>query len=87
MGARHPPPAASKRWQDHWHGLKATTMVELTRVSACRYLKGQHVICAAPKLIEQHLKAAGSVGLYVDPNKIIWTPYNPDREYEKQQKN
>jgi hypothetical protein len=50
---------------------------------ARRYQKGQHVICAAPKLIEQHLKAAGSPGLVIDPAKIIWTPYNPDREYEK----
>lgn len=48
-----------------------------------RYQKGQHVICAAPRLLDQHLKAAGSPGLVIDPSKIIWTPYNPEREYEK----
>jgi histone acetyltransferase MYST1 len=56
---------------------------QLTVSFACRYQKGQHVICAAPKLLEQHLQAAGSPGLVIDPSKIIWTPYNPDREYEK----
>ncbi|KAG2439926.1 hypothetical protein HXX76_004045 [Chlamydomonas incerta] len=46
-----------------------------------QYQKGQHVICAAPKLIEKHLKAAGGPGLVVDPSKIVWTPYNAERDY------
>ncbi len=41
----------------------------------------KHVICAAPKLVEKHLKAAGGPGLVVDPTKIVWTPYNPERDY------
>eukprot|EP00198_Chlamydomonas_reinhardtii_P006421 XP_001695757.1 MYST family histone acetyltransferase [Chlamydomonas reinhardtii] len=46
-----------------------------------QYQKGQHVICAAPKLIEKHLKAAGGPGLVVDASKIVWTPYNAERDY------
>ena len=49
----------------------------------CRYQKGQHVICASAALVEQHLKAAGSAGLVIDPQKIVWVPYIPDREYDK----
>ena len=49
----------------------------------CRYQKGQHVICASPTLVERHLKAAGSAGLVIDPQKIVWVPYIPDREYDK----
>lgn len=42
----------------------------------------QHVICAAPKLVEKHLKAAGGPGLVVHPAKILWTPYNAERDYK-----
>eukprot|EP00878_Enallax_costatus_P002084 GHUV01002251.1.p1 GENE.GHUV01002251.1~~GHUV01002251.1.p1 ORF type:complete len:434 (+),score=154.19 GHUV01002251.1:93-1304(+) len=46
-----------------------------------QYQKGQHVLVAAPKLLDQHLKEAGSWGLQVDPSKIIWTPYDATHEY------
>eukprot|EP00192_Tetraselmis_astigmatica_P005340 CAMPEP_0117668456 /NCGR_PEP_ID=MMETSP0804-20121206/11561_1 /TAXON_ID=1074897 /ORGANISM="Tetraselmis astigmatica, Strain CCMP880" /LENGTH=453 /DNA_ID=CAMNT_0005476353 /DNA_START=254 /DNA_END=1615 /DNA_ORIENTATION=- len=46
-----------------------------------QYQKGQHVIFAASKIIEKHLKDAGSAGVVVDPARIIWTPYNAEREY------
>lgn len=54
-----------------------------TFVAVCRYQKGQHVICASAALVERHLKAAGSAGLVIDPQKIVWVPYLPDREYDK----
>ncbi|KAF3673658.1 Histone acetyltransferase of the MYST family 2 [Capsicum annuum] len=40
-----------------------------------QYRKGQHVICADPKVLDRHLKAAGRGGLEVDVSKLIWTPY------------
>lgn len=30
----------------------------------------------------RHLKRAGGAGLVVDPGKIVWTPYNAEREYQ-----
>lgn len=54
----------------------------LQHLNLIQYQKGQHVICAAPKLIERNLKEAGSAGLSVDPSKIVWTPYHADREYQ-----
>eukprot|EP00898_Chlorokybus_atmophyticus_P005945 jgi/Chlat1/6351/Chrsp44S05901 len=47
----------------------------LQSLELIQYRKGQHVICAAPKVIEHHLKKAGGGGLPVDPSKLIWTPY------------
>ncbi|KAK9839708.1 hypothetical protein WJX81_007330 [Elliptochloris bilobata] len=46
-----------------------------------QYQKGQHVLCAAPDVLERHLRSAGSPGLEVDPSKIVWTPYSAEREY------
>ena len=40
-----------------------------------QYRKGQHVICADPKVLDRHLKAAGRGGLEVDVSKLIKTPY------------
>ncbi len=37
----------------------------LQHLNLIQYQKGQHVICAAPSVIERHLKAAGSPGLQV----------------------
>ena len=34
----------------------------LQQLGLIQYQKGQHVLCAAPKLLEKHLKAAGSAG-------------------------
>lgn len=39
-----------------------------------QYMKGQHVICAAPHVIDEHLRKCGSAGLEVDPTKIVWCP-------------
>eukprot|EP00250_Pteridium_aquilinum_P010386 c19349_g1_i1 orf=764-2050(+) len=47
----------------------------LQSLELIQYRKGQHVICADPKVLERHLKAAGKGGLEVDPTKLIWTPY------------
>lgn len=44
----------------------------LQHLEMIQYIKGQHVICAAPHAIEAHLKACGSPGLPVEPKKIIW---------------
>ncbi|KAK1315201.1 putative MYST-like histone acetyltransferase 1 [Acorus calamus] len=40
-----------------------------------QYRKGQHAICADPKVLDRHIKAAGRGGLEVDVSKLIWTPY------------
>ena len=53
----------------------------LQHLNLLAYQKGAYVICAAPELIEKHLKAAGSAGVEVDPTKLIWTPYNAEKEY------
>lgn len=47
-----------------------------------QFQKGSHVICVDPRLVEKYLKEAGSEGLAVDPAKIVWTPYNAEREYQ-----
>lgn len=46
-----------------------------------QYVRGQHVICVEPRLVEKHLREAGSEGLVVDASKIVWTPYNAAAEY------
>ncbi|XP_073280890.1 histone acetyltransferase of the MYST family 1-like isoform X2 [Primulina huaijiensis] len=47
----------------------------LQNLELIQYRKGQHVICADPKVLDRHLKAAGRGGLDVDVCKLIWTPY------------
>jgi histone acetyltransferase MYST1 len=47
----------------------------LQSLDMIQYRKGQHVICADPKVLDRHLKAAGRGGLEVDVSKLIWTPY------------
>ncbi|RRT73483.1 hypothetical protein B296_00006745 [Ensete ventricosum] len=47
----------------------------LQTLDLIQYRKGQHVICADPKVLDRHLKAAGRGGLEVDVSKLIWTPY------------
>ena len=49
----------------------------LQELNMIQYVKGQHVICAAPDLIEYHLQKAGSPGLLVESSKIVWSPYIP----------
>ena len=46
----------------------------LNYLKLIQYQKGQHVICAAPKLVEKYLREAGSEGVPVDPSKLFWTP-------------
>lgn len=55
----------------------------LQQLNLIQYQKGQHVVCAAPHLVEMNLKKAGGPGLVVDPAKIVWTPYNAERDYAK----
>ena len=52
----------------------------LQHLNLLAYQKGAYVICAAPELIEKHL-AAGSPGWRWTPSKLIWTPYNAEKEY------
>ena len=47
----------------------------LQYLNMIQYHKGQHVICAAPHVIEAHLKKCGSAGLVVEPSKIVWNPF------------
>ncbi|KAK6927710.1 RNA binding activity-knot of a chromodomain [Dillenia turbinata] len=50
-------------------------LTTLQSLELIQYRKGQHVICADPKVLDRHLKAAGCGGLEVDVSKLIWTPY------------
>lgn len=50
-------------------------LATLQSLELIQYRKGQHVICADPKVLDRHLKAAGRGGLEVDVSKLIWTPY------------
>ncbi|CAK8564802.1 unnamed protein product [Lathyrus sativus] len=50
-------------------------LTTLQSLELIQYRKGQHVICADPKVLDRHLKAAGRGGLDVDVCKLIWTPY------------
>ena len=52
--------------------LSTATMIKtddiistLNHLNLIQYQKGQHVICAAPAVIEKHIKEAGSPGLQV----------------------
>ncbi|GAB4822189.1 hypothetical protein N2152v2_009235 [Parachlorella kessleri] len=54
----------------------------LQHLNLIQYIKGNHVICAAPHVIEAHLRKIGSAGLEVDPTKIVWTPFNAERDYQ-----
>ncbi|CAA6658782.1 unnamed protein product [Spirodela intermedia] len=47
----------------------------LQSLDLIQYRKGQHAICADPKVLDRHLKAAGRGGLDVDVSKLIWTPF------------
>ncbi|KAJ9531008.1 hypothetical protein QJQ45_000991 [Haematococcus lacustris] len=53
----------------------------LRQLGLIQMQKGQHVIVAAPHIVKQHLKQAGGPGLVIEPSKIVWTPYNAEREY------
>ncbi|KAK2638900.1 hypothetical protein Ddye_026695 [Dipteronia dyeriana] len=48
----------------------------LPSLELIQYRKGQHVICADPKVLDRQLKAAGCGGLEVYVSKLIRTPYN-----------
>ena len=53
----------------------------LQHLGLIQYQKGQHVLVAAPALLDKHLREAGSAGMAVEPGRIVWTPYNAEREY------
>lgn len=65
---------------------KKTSIRPADAIDTLQYLNmigfqnGQHVIVAEPDAIELALKKAGSLGVPVDPKKIIWTPYNNERD-------
>merc|ERR1712189_4518 len=48
----------------------------LQSLNLVKYWKGQHVICVAPKLVEEHLKSSEykRPRLVVDKDCIKWTP-------------
>ncbi|KAE8729373.1 Histone acetyltransferase of the MYST family 2 [Hibiscus syriacus] len=46
-------------------------LTTLQSLELIQYRKGQHVICADPKVLDRHLKAAGHGGLEVDVSKLI----------------
>lgn len=45
------------------------------------YQKGAYVIVAEPAQVTAHLAACGSPGVEVDPTRLVWTPYNSERDY------
>lgn len=47
----------------------------LNSLELIQYRKGAHIIVADPKLLDDHLKAAGRSSLDVDTSKLLWTPY------------
>jgi len=50
----------------------------LQHLGLLRYMKGQHIVCVTPKLIEQHSKQldqrVSKHRLEFDPTKLLWTP-------------
>jgi histone acetyltransferase MYST1 len=52
----------------------------LEGLNMIQYQKGQHVICAAPHVIDYHLKNCGSEGYPVNPAKIVWSPICVQKE-------
>ena len=54
----------------------------LQHLNMIQYAKGQHVLCAAPHVIDDHLRKCGSAGLEVDPTKIVWCPFDARADYQ-----
>jgi histone acetyltransferase MYST1 len=82
-----PPPPRSLMLSFAFFPLPLTTLADdimdvLQHHSLLQYCKGQQVVCMDPHVIEELLKKLGSPGHRVDPRKIIWTPYNPERELQ-----
>jgi histone acetyltransferase MYST1 len=73
--------------KDHEGPISVKDLTKLTKITnddiiktlqylnMIQYQKGQHVICAAPHIIESHLKNCGSEGYPVNPAKIVWSPH------------
>ena len=53
----------------------------LHQLNLIQYHKGVHCLFADQKVVERYLKQAGGPGLEVDPSKIVWQPYNFERDY------
>jgi histone acetyltransferase MYST1 len=49
----------------------------LTHLGMIQYVKGQHVIAAAPHVVAAHLAKCGGPGLEVDATKIVWVQHEP----------
>lgn len=52
----------------------------LAKLNAAAYSFSRISQIKAKQWFCRHLKQAGSAGLVVDPSKIVWTPYNSERE-------
>ncbi|CAG9466201.1 unnamed protein product [Pedinophyceae sp. YPF-701] len=52
----------------------------LQHLGMIEYANGQHVLFADPEAVDAALKKAGSLGVPVDPRKIIWTPFTADKD-------
>ena len=70
----HPGPISIKELSDMTMFTIDDIQFTLQYLNMIQYHKGQHVICAAPHVIEAHLKNCGSAGLVVEPSRIVWSP-------------
>ena len=73
-----PSPTSCPRLRERWAPQSAPSPPPPpthppSQLNLIQYVKGQHVICAAPDILEDHLRKCGSLGLEVDPTKIVWT--------------
>lgn len=76
--------------QQHSHNLASVSKIACTGCADAHKLYSsvwsaiavrQHPLSGMCVCMCRHLKMAGSAGLQVDPSKIVWTPYNAEREY------
>ena len=78
---RHPGPLSIKELSDMTAIRPDDVVSTLQHLGLIQYQKGAHVIVAAPALLDKHLREAGGAGMAVDAARIVWTPYNAEREY------
>ena len=83
----HPVPPPLCLYQDlsELTAIKTDDIIStLQHHNLLHHQKGQHVLYAPPKLVEQLLKEAGS-GCVIEnqgsQGKLVWTPYNAEKDY------
>lgn len=54
----------------------------MSRMSYWHTVIGNVVLTRVYKYV-RHMKAAGSEGLVVDPSRIVWTPFDAERELQQ----